>query len=96
MADRVRCAAPVPLDQLMPLYRDYDLFVLPTQPGEGIPRVLMEAMANGLPIVTTDVSGIASLITNGENGLLIADASSRGGRRRGEARSRATPRCAGG
>ena len=37
----------------MPLYRDYDLFVLPTRPGEGIPRVLLEAMAAGLPIVTT-------------------------------------------
>ena len=57
------CSVPVPLDQLMTLYRDYDFFVLPTQPGEGIPRVLLEAMANGLPIVTTDVSGIGSLIT---------------------------------
>ena len=44
---------PVPLDQLLPLYRQYDLFVLPTLPGEGIPRVLLEAMAAGVPIVTT-------------------------------------------
>ena len=29
------CAGPVALDQLMPLYRDYDVFVLPTLPGEG-------------------------------------------------------------
>ena len=35
----------------------------------------MEAMAAGLPIVTTDVSGISSLITNGENGLLVAEGS---------------------
>ena len=59
----------------MPMYRDYDLFVLPTRPGEGIPRVLLEAMAAGLPIVTTRVSGIASLITHEENGLLVDDAS---------------------
>ena len=72
--DRVQLPGPVPLDRLMPLYRDYDIFILPTQPGEGIPRVLLEAMANGLPIVTTDVSGITSLITDGVNGLLIADA----------------------
>jgi glycosyltransferase involved in cell wall biosynthesis len=63
------------LDQLMPLYRDYDVFVLPTRPGEGIPRVLLEAMASGLPVVTTAVSGIASLITDGENGLLVDDGS---------------------
>ena len=80
------CPDAVPLDRLMSLYRDYDIFVLPTQPGEGIPRVLLEAMANGLPIVTTDVSGITSLITDGINGLLIADASrgcGRGRRSRG-------------
>ena len=63
---------PVALDQLMPLYRDYDIFVLPTQPGEGIPRVLMEAMAAGLPVVTTSVSGISSLIAHDVNGWLIA------------------------
>ncbi len=65
VADRVNLRGPVALDQLMSLYRDYDIFVLPTRPGEGIPRVLLEAMAGGLPIVTTHVSGIASLITNG-------------------------------
>ena len=74
VSDRVQLPGPVPLDRLMSLYRDYDIFILPTQPGEGIPRVLLEAMANGLPIVTTDVSGITSLITDGINGLLIADA----------------------
>ena len=76
VAERIRLVGAVPLDQLMSKYRDYDYFILPTQPGEGIPRVLLEAMANGLPIVTTDVSGITSLITNGENGVLIPDASS--------------------
>lgn len=74
VSDRVKLPGPVPLDRLMSLYRDYDIFILPTQPGEGIPRVLLEAMANGLPIVTTAVSGITSLITDGVNGLVIADA----------------------
>ncbi len=75
VADRVNLRGPVALDQLMPLYRDFDLFVLPTRPGEGIPRVLMEAMAGGLPVVTTDVSGISSLISDGENGLLTPEGS---------------------
>jgi glycosyltransferase involved in cell wall biosynthesis len=75
VAERVTLRGPVALDQLLPLYRDFDLFVLPTRPGEGIPRVLMEAMAAGLPIVTTDVSGISSLISHGENGLLVPEGS---------------------
>ncbi len=73
--DRVRLRGAIPLDQLMPLYQEYDVFVLPTQPGEGIPRVLLEAMAAGLPIVTTGVSGIRSLVRHGENGVLIAESS---------------------
>ena len=76
VGDRVTLVGVVPLDRLMSVYRDYDIFILPTQPGEGIPRVLLEAMANGLPIVTTDVSGITSLIAHEVNALLIADTSS--------------------
>ena len=70
VGDRVRCLGAVPLDRLIRLYRDYDVFVLPTGPGEGIPRVLLEAMAGGVPIVTTRVSGISSLVRDGDNGLL--------------------------
>ena len=71
VADRVSLPGPVPLDQLLPRYRAYDAFVLPTLPGEGVPRVLLEAMAGGLPIVTSRVSGIPSLITHEVNGLLL-------------------------
>jgi glycosyltransferase involved in cell wall biosynthesis len=71
VTDRVRLTGPVPLDALMPLYRQYDLFVLPTLPGEGIPRVLLEAMAAGVPVVATRVSGIPSLIEHQRNGLLV-------------------------
>ena len=73
VADRVNVVGPVPLDQLLPLYRKYDVFVLPTLPGEGIPRVLLESMTSGMPLVTTRVSGIPSLITHEVNGLLIDD-----------------------
>ena len=55
----------------MPTYQHYDAFVLPTLPGEGIPRVLLEAMASGLPVVTTRVAGIPSLVTHEVNGLLV-------------------------
>jgi glycosyltransferase involved in cell wall biosynthesis len=70
---RLRLLGAVPLDRLLPLYREYDLFVLPTLPGEGIPRVLLEAMTAGVPVVTTRVAGIPSLVTDGVNGLLVND-----------------------
>jgi glycosyltransferase involved in cell wall biosynthesis len=38
---------------------------------DGIPNVLIEAAACGLPIVTTPVSGIPELIEDGESGLLV-------------------------
>jgi glycosyltransferase involved in cell wall biosynthesis len=71
VADRVRLVGAVPLERLLPLYRHYDVFVLPTLPGEGVPRVLLEAMAGGLPVVTTRVAGIPSLVTHEVNGLLV-------------------------
>lgn len=47
-----------------------DLLVLPTL-SEGTPRVLVEARARGLPLVSTNVGGIPSSVTNGEDGLLV-------------------------
>jgi glycosyltransferase involved in cell wall biosynthesis len=71
VTDRVSIIEAMPLDRLLPAYRSYDVFVLPTLPGEGIPRVLLEAMSAGLPVVTTRVAGIPGLVTDGVNGLLV-------------------------
>jgi glycosyltransferase involved in cell wall biosynthesis len=75
IADRVTLRGAVPLDTLMAIYKCHDVFVLPTKPGEGIPRVLMEAMAGGLPVITTNVAGIGGLIRDRENGILLNEAS---------------------
>jgi glycosyltransferase involved in cell wall biosynthesis len=40
--------------------------------AESLPVVLMEAMASGLPVVTTDVGGIAELVEDGVSGLLVS------------------------
>jgi glycosyltransferase involved in cell wall biosynthesis len=59
------------LPQVLEIAREHDLFVLPTLPGEGVPRVLTEAMASGLPIVVSDVAGVPTLVQHEVNGLLV-------------------------
>jgi glycosyltransferase involved in cell wall biosynthesis len=58
-------------ETLFSYYRAADVFVLPSLPGEGVPKVLMEAMALGVPIIATQVGGIAGIIHHKENGLLV-------------------------
>ena len=48
----------------------HNIFVLPSH-SEGVPVSLMEAMAVGLPVVATDVGGVAELVRKGENGVLV-------------------------
>jgi glycosyltransferase involved in cell wall biosynthesis len=56
--------------QLAALYAAADVFALPTF-AEGVPVVLMEAMAVGVPCVSTWVAGVPELITHEQSGLLV-------------------------
>lgn len=53
------------------VFADAEIVCLPTYYGEGIPKVLVEAAACGLPIVTTDWPGCREIVKNGHNGLLV-------------------------
>jgi glycosyltransferase involved in cell wall biosynthesis len=62
--------------QLAALYPKASMFVLPclvTDNGDrdGIPNVLIEAMASRVPVISTNISGIAELVEDGKNGLLV-------------------------
>jgi glycosyltransferase involved in cell wall biosynthesis len=50
--------------------RDADVFCLPTF-AEGLPVSLMEAMAVGVPVVTTFISGIPELVVDGDTGWVV-------------------------
>lgn len=55
-----------------PVFAESTVFVLPTHGGEGIPRTILEAMAMGRPVITTDTSGCREAVIEGHNGCLIS------------------------
>jgi len=67
--DRVRLTGFQP--ETIPIYEAMDVFVLSSL-REGLPNVVLEAMAMGVPVVATRIAGIPSLVDHGQNGLIIA------------------------
>jgi len=59
-----------PTEDVRPAIRDAAVVVLPSY-REGTPRSVLEAMAMGRPIVTTDAPGCRETVVNGENGFLV-------------------------
>jgi len=58
-------------DDVLPILRDADVAVLPSTYNEGIPRSLVEALACGKIIVTTDWKGCRETVQHGRNGFLV-------------------------
>lgn len=61
VSDRVVFAGFLSREELEKYLEESDLYVMPTR-AEGLPRVIIEAMAKGLPCLTTDVSGNSELV----------------------------------
>ncbi len=57
---------------LQPWYEAMDALVLPSR-SEGLPNVLLEAMAMGVPVAATAVGGVADLLDQGRCGVLLGD-----------------------
>jgi glycosyltransferase involved in cell wall biosynthesis len=76
LADMVTLLGAQPHEKVRQAYRRASLFVLPCTVAEngdrdGIPNVLLEAMASGVPVISTEISGIPELIESERDGLLV-------------------------
>lgn len=67
--DRVRFTGYLTQEEVATTLHQSDICVLPSF-AEGVPVILMEAMAAGVPVVATQVAGVGELVRHGENGLL--------------------------
>lgn len=63
-------------DQKAAVLNSADIYLFPSTHGEGMPNSVLEAMAFGLPVVTTLVGGLAGFFEDGKMGICLADADS--------------------
>ncbi|MBI5408625.1 MAG: glycosyltransferase family 4 protein [Nitrospirae bacterium] len=77
LRDLVEIKEPVPYSKVHELYNKARIFVLPAVvidgAPHGIPNVLAEAMAMGLPVISSNVPDISELIEHGRNGILVRE-----------------------
>jgi colanic acid/amylovoran biosynthesis glycosyltransferase len=71
ISDRVRFHGYLSQPQVRDLLKQADVFVMSSF-AEGVPVVLMEAMAAGVAVVATRIAGIPELVRHGESGLLVS------------------------
>jgi glycosyltransferase involved in cell wall biosynthesis len=69
ISEQVHFAGALPHDELPACYRDHDVLVFPSVGIERFPLVIVEAMACGLPVVTTFTGGQDELLTDGQDCL---------------------------
>jgi len=75
IGEQITWSGSQPQTEVLDAYRQSDLFILPcriTDDGDrdGLPNVLVEAQSQGVSCISTPISGVPELITDGETGLL--------------------------
>ncbi len=71
ISERVVFAGAVPHAQLPLYYAAADVVALPSTPPESFGMVLVEAMACGKPVIASNLPGVRSVVSDGEDGLLV-------------------------
>ena len=70
LGEKAEFLGKLPHNELLGVMRKSDVFVLNTK-YEGLPHIVLEAMAEGLPVVTTNVGGNPEVVENEINGILV-------------------------
>jgi glycosyltransferase involved in cell wall biosynthesis len=68
---RIRFRPPIPAEQVTATLRDFDALLVPSRCLETGPLVVYEAFAAGIPVIGSDLGGIAELVDEGVNGMLL-------------------------
>jgi glycosyltransferase involved in cell wall biosynthesis len=58
-------------DDVLNVFRSLDVFVIPTVEADTIPQVLMQALAVGLPVISTTVGSIPDVLADGATGFIV-------------------------
>jgi 2-deoxystreptamine N-acetyl-D-glucosaminyltransferase/2-deoxystreptamine glucosyltransferase len=70
-AGRVLFVGAVANHEMPEYFNAADVLVHPSLRAEGLPTVVVEAMASGVPVVATDAGGTASAVRHGQTGVLV-------------------------
>jgi glycosyltransferase involved in cell wall biosynthesis len=70
LAGRVRFLGPLPRDRVLELFHAADAAILSSS-WENFPHTVVEALAVGTPVLATAIGGVAEVVRDGENGLLV-------------------------
>jgi len=76
LARRILVRPVVAAEGMQELYAEHDVLLFPSL-MEGLPSVLLEAMAGGMPVITTETCGMPDVVEHEHNGILIAPASAK-------------------